>query len=106
MSSSSDKLSERVASATQRLAALKARQLMREMRNAHLAKLRARRDERRQRLQFGGAVFIAQCTDFSPVEIVGLLLDGKERVGVSPTMRLAIRKKGQEWVERASPTSS
>lgn len=106
MSSSSDKLSERVASATQRLAALKARQLMREMRNAHLAKLRARREERRKRLEFGGAVLTAKCTDFSSVEIVGLLLDGKERVGASPTMRLAIRKKGQEWLEGISTSAS
>ena len=97
MSSPSDKLNERVASATQQLAALKARQLMREMRAAHLAKQRARRQETRRRMELGGAVLTAGCGDFTVVEVIGMLLDSKERVGASPTVRLAIRKRGQEW---------
>lgn len=103
MSARSDKLTERVANATQRLAALKARQLLRELRAEHQAKQRARRNELRRRFDFGAAVLTAGCGEFAAVEVIGLLLDAKQRIGTSPTMRLAARKRGQDWL--ASPIS-
>jgi len=98
MSAHTDKLTERVASATERLAKLKARQLLREMRTEHQAKRLARRTDLRRRLDLGGAVLTAGCGDFVMVEVIGLLLDAKERIGNSPTMRLAARKRGQDWL--------
>jgi hypothetical protein len=105
MSAHTDKLTERVASATERLAALKARQLLRELRAEHQAKRRARRNDVRRRLDLGGAVLTAECGDFTLVEVIGLLIDAKERLGPSPTMMLAMKKKGQERLASAASTT-
>lgn len=104
MSSASDRFNERVAAATKRLAALKARQLMREIREANSARQRARRQEMRRRLELGGAVLAAGCGEFTVVEVIGLLLDSRDRVEASPTMRLALRKRGQEWFASLGPS--
>jgi len=98
MSARSDKLSQRLALTTERLASLKAQQLERELRTAYVAKQRARRIELRRRLDLGKAVLTAGCGELAMVEVIGLLLDAKERVGPSPTMKLAMRKKGQDWL--------
>ncbi|MEO5625683.1 MAG: hypothetical protein ABIQ70_06735 [Dokdonella sp.] len=103
MSARSDKLTQRLALTTERLTSLKAQQLERELRTAYVAKQRARRVELRRRLDLGKAVLTAGCGEFAMVEVVGLLLDAKERVGPSPTMRLAMRKKGQDWLAAVPP---
>lgn len=105
MSARSDKLAQRLALTTERLASLRAEQLQRELRAAYLAKQRARRIALRRRLDLGGAVLTAGCGEFAMVEVIGLLLDAKERVGPSPTMKLAMRKKGQDWLAGAPPTT-
>jgi Conjugal transfer protein TraD len=97
----STKQAERVARATQRLAALKAQQLMREMREQHRARQRARRLQERRRLELGAAVAVSGVDHLSFEELVGMLLDAKERLGSSPTMMLGMRKKGAEWLDRS-----
>ena len=89
-----DKLTEQVVRATQRLAQLRARQLLRQLRAASQAKAKARQADFRRRIQFGGAVIAAGLGNWEVSEIVGVLLDGRERCGSSPTLRMSMRKRG------------
>jgi len=90
---------ERVARATERLAVMKARQLLREMREQKKARDSARRIGTQRRMELGHATFMAGVENYSSEEVVGMLLDAKERLGHSPTQRLAIRKRGEEWMK-------
>jgi hypothetical protein len=96
--SPTDKDAALVVRATNRLATLKARQLLREMRERKRALEAAERRAQRRRLELGHAAAMADIDDYSPEEVVGMLLDAKERLGHSPTQRLAMRKKGEEWL--------
>lgn len=93
---------ERVARATERLAVLKARQLLREMREHKKAREAAQRAAVQRRMELGHATFLAGMEDYSSEEVVGLLLDAKERLGHSPTQRLALKKRGEEWLKVAA----
>jgi hypothetical protein len=100
--STSDKDAALVVRATNRLAVVKARQLLREMREQkRVRKLEERRAEKRK-MALGHATFLAGVDDFSPEEVVGMLLDAKERLGHSPTQRLAMRKRGDEWLRKSA----
>jgi hypothetical protein len=98
-----DKDAALVVRATNRLATLKARQLLREMREQKRTRQAAERRAQRRRLELGHAASMAGVDDYSPEEVVGMLLDAKERLGHSPTQRLAMRKKGEEWLRAPLP---
>jgi len=100
--SGQDTHAERVARATQRLAMLKARQLLREMRAERRTREAARRQTHQRRMALGYAAFMAGVEDYTTEEVVGMLLDAKERLGHSPTQRLAMRKRGEEWMKSAA----
>lgn len=95
MNAPTDRLAQQVAAATQRLGQLKARQLLREMRDAARVKARTRREDVRRRLELAGAVLTAGCGDCEMPELVGLMLDGRERIEASPTIRMGLRKRGE-----------
>jgi hypothetical protein len=100
--SSNDKDAALVVRATNRLATLKARQLLREMREQKRAREAAQRREMKRRAELGHAAAMAGVEDYSAEEVVGMLLDAKERLGHSPTQRLATRKRGEEWLRAQS----
>lgn len=96
--SAQDRLVQRVASAAQRIGQEQARLLFRELRNAERLRIRQRRADFRRRLQLGTAVLAADLDGWEASEIVGMLLDAKERVEGSPTMRLGMRKRGAGYL--------
>jgi hypothetical protein len=98
---STERITEQVARATERLGQLKAREMLREMCAAVRAKARARRSDIQRRLQLGGAVMSAGLGDWHVNEVIGVLLDANERVGGSPTLRLGMRKRAE--AENALP---
>jgi hypothetical protein len=97
-------LDVRVASATRRLGQVVADQLLRD----RVAALKAKKMERqalfRRKLTMGDAVLLAGLTDWEPAEIVGALLDVKDRIGVSPTQRMGLRQRGQQLLPRPRTT--
>ncbi len=50
----------------------------------------------RRKILMGDAVFLAGLAEWEPAEIVGALLDVKERIGGSPTQRMGLRQRGQQ----------
>jgi|GEM_PF-4292602 hypothetical protein len=100
--SGQNKHADLVARATQRLAVLKARQLLREMKAQKRTREVARRQTLQRRMELGHATSMAGVDDYSADEVVGMLLDAKERMGHSPTQRLALRKRGEEWLKQAA----
>jgi hypothetical protein len=98
MDAQPDRLTEQVGRATQRLIQLRARQMLRDLRKTAREKALSRAADTRHRQELGGAVLAAHMDDWTPPEIVGLLLDGKDRVGHSTTMRLGIRKRGEAYL--------
>lgn len=103
MSEALDRYSQRVTRATQRLMALKTQQLRREMAEQNRARQVARRRDQRRRVELGSAVLLAGCGQLETDELVGLLLDARDRIGSSPTMRMAFRKRGREWMQQEQP---
>jgi hypothetical protein len=99
-----DLMARKIQRAGQRLAQLQARDALRRMRLATQARARARRQEARRKYELGEAVLLAGLVDWQAAELVGLLLDGKDRFGTSPTMRLALRKRGAEHVSGHTKT--
>ncbi|MDR3385436.1 MAG: conjugal transfer protein TraD [Rudaea sp.] len=91
-----DRIASQVARATERIGQLKARQLLREMRADARARARARRADARRRLMFGGVVLHAGFGDWDAAEVLGVLLDAREKIGGSPTLRLGMRKRGEQ----------
>ncbi len=93
-------LDARVALATRRLSQVVASQLLRD----RVAALKARKAERaalfRRKMAMGDAVMAAGLTEWEPAEIVGALLDAKDRIGTSPTQRMGLRQRGQQLLPR------
>lgn len=95
MESRVERLLERVERETRRLAQARARELLREQRSAMLQRAAARRAAQQRRDELGNAVSMAGCGDWDPMEIVGTLMDARERFGTSTTQRLGMKKKGE-----------
>lgn len=95
MESRVERLLERVERETRRLAQARARELLREQRNAMFQRAAARRAEQQRRVDLGNAVSMAGCGDWDVMEIVGTLVDARERFGSSSTQRLGMRKRGE-----------
>lgn len=104
MESRVERLRERVERETRRLAQARARELLREQRSAMLQRAAGRRLAEKRRAEFGNAVVMAGCEDWDPMEIVGTLMDARERFGSSTTQRLGMRKKGENLKSTDSPT--
>lgn len=104
--SATDILAAKIERSQKRTAQLQARQALREMRLATVARARARKHAARRKYELGEAVLLAGLVDWQAAELVGLLLDGKERFGASPTMRMGLRKRGEAHLEAEQGGSS
>lgn len=100
MSKASERAAERLARAVQRLTQLKARQLMIEQQTLQAAKEQELRALVRRRYDFGEAVIAAGLTDWNPFEVVGALLEVRDRIGLSKTQRMAAQKRGEQHLGR------
>lgn len=87
--------------ATRDISQVRARELAREMREKAERQERARKEAFRRRLAMGEIVSRVGLDDWSVEEVLGLLLDGKERVGSSATMRLGMRQRGEQHLQNA-----
>jgi len=93
-------LERRIASKTEQLGQLVARRMLRKQREAIRARARQRLVDLERRKELGGAVLAAGLGDWSVSEVVGLLLEGQDHLGHSPTMRLGVRKRGETHLAR------
>lgn len=78
--SSSKSIHEQIAAATDRLAKLKARELLAKAKEQAKAKATARRADAHRKIELGGLVIAAGATDLDEAELVGVLLAYQERV--------------------------
>lgn len=90
------KFEERVAKANRRISQLETRLLLLKRREALRQRIQARREERALRQELGRAVVLAGFGEWGSAEIIGVLLDGMERIGNSPTMKLGMKQRGEE----------
>jgi hypothetical protein len=95
-------LASEIERATKSISKKLARQMMEEMREAAEAKAKARKEDQRRRFALGGAVIAAGMGEWELAEVVGVLLDGRDRVAGSPTMRLGMRKRGEAAIGGSS----
>jgi hypothetical protein len=82
--------------ATQRVAQLRARKLLHQMRCTVREKNRNRRNLLRRRLMLGDTVISTGLGDIEKSDLIGLLIDARVRYIESPTLRMTVRKRGQE----------
>ena len=106
MSAALEKLDRQIARETRRV------EILRAQKKARAAAIRMHDFEQAQRAakirhqQLARLAGQAQLEEFSPVEVLGILLDGKERARHSPTVRMAVRKRGEEWLASAAPQTT
>jgi hypothetical protein len=107
---STAKLEEKVIAATQRLARVKAKALLKQMRDEHRTRELERRKLHQRRLALADAVLASPVADWHPSEVLGLLLHGASDVGETPQARASLRKQGDlarfGRVEEKPPTQS
>lgn len=101
MSQASERQSRRLVLATERLATLKAQQLMRELLAHQRERAEARRMRHRRRFETGEAIERCGFGELTVLDLIGRLVDAEERAASSPTLRLGMQKKGAERLERA-----
>lgn len=91
-----DRLTNQLLKTTRKIADHEANRLAHE----RLVAIRSRKKERRVRLRrricFGTIVERAGLGEWEVAEVLGVLVEAKDRVGRSPTMRLAARKRGAQ----------
>lgn len=78
--SSSNSIHEQIAAATDRLAKLKARELLAKAKEQAKAKAATRRADAHRKIALGGLVIAAGAADLDEAELVGALLAYQERV--------------------------
>lgn len=88
-------LIKRLTATAEQLTQRRKAQLMRDWRRSTTQRAQQRKDELRVKIELGGAVVKAGLRSWSHDEVLGLLLDGRDRVSHSSTLRLAVRKKGE-----------
>lgn len=90
-------LIKRLTATVEQLSERRKAQLMRDWRRSTTQRAKERREGLRVKIELGSAVFKAGLRSWSQDEVLGLLLDGRDRVSHSPTLRLAVRKKGEAF---------
>jgi len=91
-----ERIAQQIARVAKRAGQYQARELLRDLQRSAREREEARRKEARRKYVLGGAVVAAGCGEWVPAEIVGVLLDAQDRVSNSPTMRLGLRKRGEQ----------
>lgn len=92
--STNKKLEEKVMAATQKLARVEARAMLKQMRDEHRNRELERRRFHQRRLALADAVLASPVADWHPSEVLGLLLHGLSDVGEASPARAALRKQG------------
>lgn len=87
-------LHDQIANATNRLAKLKAREMLAEQRAKTKAKSEARRADAHRKIELGGLVIAAGVADMDPAELVGALLTYERKATDSPGVRDQVKAKG------------
>jgi hypothetical protein len=90
-------LQEQIATATDRLATLKARELLAKAKERAKAKATARRADAHRKIALGGLVIAAGAADLDEAELVGALLAYQERVAKpeAASQRDTLRARGR-----------
>lgn len=96
MKSPKEKIVERIANATDKLAKMKARQLLKEMRDEHVERTRARHEYFQQRIALGDVIVQCGLGNWTPQELRGMVLHVLDESGSSPTVRLGFRKRAEQ----------
>ena len=99
--SSSKSIHEQIAAATDRLARLKARELLAKAKEQAKAKATARRADAHRKIALGGLVIAAGAADMDQAELVGALLAYQERVAKpeAASQRDALRARGRAHLD-------
>lgn len=103
--STPDPITREIQRAVANIGQLKARQLLREMREREDALQKARKAEKRRQFEMGVLVVRCGLKDWDTAELAGLLVDGKTRAEQSPTMRLSFRKHGEQFLSLSTSTT-
>lgn len=90
---STERLRHQIDRSTQRLAQLRARELLSEQRNAHRIREANRRAEARRKTELGALVIAAGAGDLQDTEIVGALLSYR-RAASDPAHRHNLKMEG------------
>ena len=101
--SAGSRLEDQLVRTAHRLASQNMRQLLRDRRRMIQERAAARKAAHRRRLALGTAVARAGMQGWESEELIGLLLDGKTRVGTSTTQRLGLKKLGQAHATTGEP---
>lgn len=88
-------LQDQITAATDRLARLKAKELLAEQRQRAKAKADARRADAHRKIQLGGLVIAAGAGDIDEAELVGALLSYEAAAKNEPARRDQYRAKGR-----------
>lgn len=98
--SSSKSIHEQIADATDRLARLKARELLAKAKEQAKAKATARRADAHRKIELGGLVIAAGAADLDHAELVGALLAYQERMAKPEAsgQRETLRARGRTHV--------
>ncbi|QOD91998.1 conjugal transfer protein TraD [Lysobacter sp. CW239] len=67
-------LHDQIHAATEKLARLKARELLAEQREAAKARDKARREDAHRKIELGGLLIASGVGDYNPAEIIGVML--------------------------------
>ena len=100
MSSSADRLTQQLLQTAQKIARVQANGLLRDRRVVLRSKQKERQARLRRRIELGSAIEVAGLSDWKLAELVGALLDARDRIGASKTQRMAAQKRGEQQLGR------
>lgn len=95
-----DRLANRLVQTTRKIADLQANRLAHERLVAVRLRKKERRARLRRRIELGSAIETAGLSDWKVAELVGALLDLRDRIGASKTQRMAAQKRGEQHMGR------
>lgn len=98
-------MAERIGRATQRLAQLQARRMLKDMRLASAARTRARKLVARRRFELGEAIDRAGFEDWAAADVVGLLLVAKDHFGDAESARKLMRERARQSPQSTAHSS-
>lgn len=102
---SMEHLTQQLVETAQQIGQVLARQLNREQAERQRCSEQKRLQQARRRSELGAAVEKAGLSDWNTLEIVGVLLEIKDRIGLSRTQRMAAQKRGEQHLGKSSATA-
>lgn len=95
-----ERLKQELVETAEQLAQVLASQLHREQQGRQRYAEQNRIQQARRRSELGAAVEKAGLADWNAAEIVGVLLETRDRIGLSRTQRMAAQKRGEQHMGR------